>query len=234
MKQYSADLRERLLGAIDAGLPQIEAARLFGVSVSSIKRWRTQQRQTGSLVARRRTGRRRRVRPDQEAALLAQVAATPDALCGLGRDHRRAPQHRHHVAHPGAPGPAAEKKSLIATERDEDARAAWRADAAELDFNSRLAQQNARGAGLIPLRTDGLEAIFALTSPIPQELTRSILVALFAAERFNWWASQARGDAVEPMREAKRASDDALERSRAFLGERDVRWISADPVADDQ
>ena len=79
MKQYSADLRERLLGAIDAGLPQIEAARLFGVSVSSIKRWRTQQRQTGSLAARRRTGRRRRVRPEQEAALLAQVAATPDA-----------------------------------------------------------------------------------------------------------------------------------------------------------
>ena len=79
MKQYSADLRERLLGAIDAGLPQVEAARLFGVSVSSIKRWRTRQRETGSLAARRRTGRRRRIRPEDEAALLAQVAATPDA-----------------------------------------------------------------------------------------------------------------------------------------------------------
>ena len=79
MKQYSADLRERLLGAIDAGLSQAEAARLFGVSGSSIKRWRTQQRQTGSLAARRRTGRRRHVRPEQEATLLAQVAATPDA-----------------------------------------------------------------------------------------------------------------------------------------------------------
>jgi len=33
MKQYSADLRERLLGAIDAGLPQAEAARLFGIGV---------------------------------------------------------------------------------------------------------------------------------------------------------------------------------------------------------
>ena len=38
MKRYSADLRERLLGAIDAGLPQAEAARLFGVGVSTIKR----------------------------------------------------------------------------------------------------------------------------------------------------------------------------------------------------
>src|SRR5215212_10935024 len=79
MKQYSADLRERLLGAIDAGLPQAEAARLFGVSGSSIKRWRQQVRQTGTLVARPRTGRRRRIRPEEEATLLAQVAATPDA-----------------------------------------------------------------------------------------------------------------------------------------------------------
>ena len=79
MKQYSADLRERLLRAIDAGLSQAEAARLFGVGISSIKRWRTQQRQTGSLAARRRTGRRRRVRPEQEPARRAQVAATPDA-----------------------------------------------------------------------------------------------------------------------------------------------------------
>ena len=79
VKHYSADLRERLLGAIDAGLPQVEAARLFGVSVSSLKRWRQQVRQTGSLGARPRTGRRRRVRPEQEATLLAQVAATPDA-----------------------------------------------------------------------------------------------------------------------------------------------------------
>lgn len=79
MKQYSAALRERLLGAIDAGLPQAEGARLFGVSGSSIKRWRQQRRETDSLVARRRTGRRRRVRPEEEASLLAQVASAPDA-----------------------------------------------------------------------------------------------------------------------------------------------------------
>ena len=36
-------------------------------------------RQTGSLVARQRTGRHCRVRPEDEATLLAQVAATPDA-----------------------------------------------------------------------------------------------------------------------------------------------------------
>ena len=79
MKQYSADLRERLLRAIDAGLSQAEAARLFGVGISSIKRWRTQQRQTGSVVATPRPGRQRRIQPADEAALLAQVAASPDA-----------------------------------------------------------------------------------------------------------------------------------------------------------
>jgi transposase len=79
VKQYSADLRERLLGAIDAGLSQAEAARLFGVGPSSIKRWRTQQRQTGSVAALPRPGRTRRIGADAEASLLTQVTATPDA-----------------------------------------------------------------------------------------------------------------------------------------------------------
>jgi transposase len=68
-----------LLRASDAGLSQVEAARLFGVGISSIKRWSTQQRQTGSVAARSRPGRHRRIGTEQEAALLAQVAKTPDA-----------------------------------------------------------------------------------------------------------------------------------------------------------
>jgi transposase len=79
MKQYSADFRERLLGAIDAGLPQVEAARLFGVSTSSIKRWRQHQRATGSVAARPRPGRHRRIDGAATSALAAQVAARPDA-----------------------------------------------------------------------------------------------------------------------------------------------------------
>lgn len=78
MKQYSADLRERLLGAIDAGLPPAEAARLFGVGSSSIKRWR-RRRQTGTVQASPRPGRPRRISVSAEAALVAQVRATPDA-----------------------------------------------------------------------------------------------------------------------------------------------------------
>ena len=79
MKQYSADLRERLLGALDAGFPQAEAARLFGVSVSTIKRWRQRRQETGGVLASPRPGRRRRVARDAESALVAQVRAAPDA-----------------------------------------------------------------------------------------------------------------------------------------------------------
>lgn len=79
MKQYSADLRERLLRAIDAGLPQAEAARLFGVGISSIKRWRARQQQSGTVQALSRPGRTRRIPRAAEAALVLQVQAMPDA-----------------------------------------------------------------------------------------------------------------------------------------------------------
>ncbi len=59
MKQYSVDLRERLLGAIDAGLSQAEASRLFGVGTRTITRWQQQRRDTGSVVPKSRRGERR-------------------------------------------------------------------------------------------------------------------------------------------------------------------------------
>jgi transposase len=79
MKQYSVDLRERLLRAIDAGLSQAEASRLFGVGTSTITRWRQQRRETGSLAPKVRTGRRPVIGPEQADALRHQVAADPDA-----------------------------------------------------------------------------------------------------------------------------------------------------------
>jgi transposase len=79
VKQYSVDLRERLLRAIDAGLSQAEAARLFGVGPATIVRWRRRQRERGTLAPRPRAGRPRRIGRAQERALLAQVRALPDA-----------------------------------------------------------------------------------------------------------------------------------------------------------
>lgn len=79
MKPYSVDLRERLLGAIDAGLSQAEAARLFGVGTSTISRWRQQHRDTGSLTLKARPGRRATIGPAQADALRTQVAQHADA-----------------------------------------------------------------------------------------------------------------------------------------------------------
>jgi transposase len=77
MKQYSVDLRERLLGTIDAGLCQAEAARLVGVGTATSERWR--QRERGSVAPRLRPGRPRRISPLQGAALTAQVEHHPEA-----------------------------------------------------------------------------------------------------------------------------------------------------------
>ncbi len=79
MKQYSVDLRERLLRAIDAGLPQAEAARLFGVGTTTIKRWKRRRRERGTPAPRPRPGRPPTIGPDQRAALEAPVRAAPDA-----------------------------------------------------------------------------------------------------------------------------------------------------------
>jgi transposase len=39
MNAYSKDLRVKVLSAIDRGIPRREVANLFGVSLSTIKRW---------------------------------------------------------------------------------------------------------------------------------------------------------------------------------------------------
>ena len=79
VKQYSVDLREWLLQAIDAGLSQAEAARLFGVGTATIERWQRQQRESGSVAPRVRSGRPRRIASLQVAVLRAQVQDHPDA-----------------------------------------------------------------------------------------------------------------------------------------------------------
>ena len=49
MNAYSKDLRLKTLSAIDRGIPRKEVADLFGVSLSTIKRWLKRRRQTGDV-----------------------------------------------------------------------------------------------------------------------------------------------------------------------------------------
>jgi transposase len=64
MRAYSTDLKERLVRAVADGQPMREAARRFGVAVTTVKR---------AVVQARETGR------EQEAALRARLEAAPDA-----------------------------------------------------------------------------------------------------------------------------------------------------------
>ncbi len=78
MKAYSVDLRQRIVDAVDAGMPRREAARLFQVSAATIKRYLQRRRATGSLAPGRSPGRTPEIAPAQYPTLAAQVAAHPD------------------------------------------------------------------------------------------------------------------------------------------------------------
>ncbi len=79
MRAYSTDLKERLVRAVANGQPMREAARRFGVAVTTVKRAVVQQRETGSLTRKPIPGCPRRIGKDQEALLLARLQAAPDA-----------------------------------------------------------------------------------------------------------------------------------------------------------
>ena len=89
---YSRDLRERLLRAHDAGLTDAEIARTTGVSLRSLGRWRARLVAGQTLSPTPRPGPARKLLPDQEARLIAQVADRPDATLTEHRE-RLAAEH---------------------------------------------------------------------------------------------------------------------------------------------
>jgi transposase len=79
MKDYSLDVRHRIVHAVAAGQPKPAVAARFAVSLSTVKRYVRQLATTGTLTARPRPGRPRLIAASQEAALTAQVAADTTA-----------------------------------------------------------------------------------------------------------------------------------------------------------
>jgi transposase len=79
MRAYSLDLRERIVRAVDEGRSPREAARLFGVGVSTVKRYLQQRARTGSLARRAIPGARPKIGPEQEAVWRARRQETPAA-----------------------------------------------------------------------------------------------------------------------------------------------------------
>ena len=48
----SKDLRVKVLDAVDRGMPRAEVAKIFGISLPSIKRWLKRRRETGEVSAK--------------------------------------------------------------------------------------------------------------------------------------------------------------------------------------
>lgn len=76
---YSQDLRERVLAAVDGGLPVYKAAALFKVSVSYIYKALERRERTGETSARAQRCQLGRALEPYYEAIRAEVAARPDA-----------------------------------------------------------------------------------------------------------------------------------------------------------
>lgn len=77
-QSYSQDLRDRVLGAVDGGMPVRQAAATFGVSVTYIYKALIRRRLTGDAGINPNRGHRpRKLSPDQEQALAAHMRSRP-------------------------------------------------------------------------------------------------------------------------------------------------------------
>ncbi len=82
-RAYPISTRERIVAAVDAGMPRADAAARFNVSQATIKRYLKQRRDTGTLAPKSAIGRPPVIAtgcdPAQHAALQARLAAHPEA-----------------------------------------------------------------------------------------------------------------------------------------------------------
>src|SRR6516164_2453670 len=76
-QSYSGDLRERVIGTVEAGASRREAAELFEISVSSAIRWVQRWREEGSSEPKPRGGSCSALENHAER-ILALVAEHPD------------------------------------------------------------------------------------------------------------------------------------------------------------
>jgi len=80
MKAYSEDLRRKIVDALNKrAMPKSEAASLFGVSLSSVKRFARMERDGVSLAPRKPPGRPPKGNDTIRRLLLADLAERPAA-----------------------------------------------------------------------------------------------------------------------------------------------------------
>lgn len=94
MKAYSTDLRERVIRVAKQGMPQAEIAKMFAISLSSIKRYLKQWRETATLEAKPIPGRPSKKLEPLQADLSQMLAADPDATL---EQHCQTWEHMHGI-----------------------------------------------------------------------------------------------------------------------------------------
>lgn len=71
MKAYSEDLRKKIVDAIQRGMPKAEAARTFGVGISTVKRYASKAQRGEPLEAGKAPGKRPKI-DERERKLLEE------------------------------------------------------------------------------------------------------------------------------------------------------------------
>jgi transposase len=137
MKSYSEDLRRKIVAAVEKrGMSKTQAAHLFDVSLSSVKRFSRMAREGNSLAPKKRPGRTPKVdekakkllnehMKERPAATIAERISFLQSITGERLSYstiRRLCQ---------APGMEQKKRSVGAAQRDEFLRAAWRVTLAQ-------------------------------------------------------------------------------------------------------
>jgi transposase len=77
MKAYSEDLRKKILEAVDRGMPKSKAAKTFGVSRSSVKRYAAARREGRSLTPNKHPGSKPKLDERARKILEADVEERP-------------------------------------------------------------------------------------------------------------------------------------------------------------
>ena len=83
-KPYSVDLRRRVVAAIEAGMSRNQAARQFGVAISTAIGWMQRVEQTGSVAPGQMGGHKpKAIRDEHEAWLRQRIQERDFTLRGL-------------------------------------------------------------------------------------------------------------------------------------------------------
>ena len=85
MRAYSEDLRKKIVASIERGMPKAQAARVFDVSLSSVKRYSRIASRGGSLEPGKSPGRPHKVGEEAKVLLEKDVKERPTATISQRR-----------------------------------------------------------------------------------------------------------------------------------------------------